>query len=792
MAVRFKFRSSLSFDTVDIDGRPSISVRDLKSKIIRFKNLNLCQDFDLVLSDALTGREYINENFQVPDGSSVIIKRVPAELVHPTVGSAGPLSNTHENLQTKETVKPKPSVSPNVETPDFDDFGVDLYPVPEANLSSSNLDVEKRICVNSDSPNIGTAAICSEPPVRGYQKLEGSDLSDAVLGCPADDGIEGDSFQKILELKVQEETKRVDIAKPQTLLNANLPSELKCPVCNSFFKAAVMIPCCQHSFCQKCIYQVLLEKESCPECFSTKCGTEDLLPNVSLRQAIEHFLESQILTIDSGNQCQQYAPDGESGIQAKDVSCGMSVFQRAPDLPHSPSGTGRGSNHIIVDSPIKSKSPFKMNEYKRFGSNDTPKFPTLLHKMKLIDKSGPGDVVDFDDFQGENEPMHEEVPAAISMKRKRDVWFDNEGGRKIFIETGKHKKGARTCYMCGSPDHFIRDCPAAISPRPMLQTGTMPGAIPYWNGSPVPYVGPFGDFYSNGGMIPFNARFFPSAPFAVPTYMPSMYHPMPAFGRCMMGGVAPPVGTSQDQFGSHSEFLDPQECEKRRMLSNKNFRRELSLAENECVGDKGTSYDHKSRTSKEKISSYSANSSSQGSKRKYYRSNHTDDDLHSADEYHRRSSHSLVGGRDQRQNHRSDRLSSEVDDLPCSSSWNSEERQKHHHRSSKKHDGEKEHSSPDFSRHQHQARNRSNLERKRVEYDVKRHTQNHYLESELEQSTSSYRKKQQKEVSQSSKHSMHISKSNKIEQSHERWKMISGSDEDGSEEYRYYKRKRGH
>lgn len=53
---------------------------------------------------------------------------------------------------------------------------------------------------------------------------------------------------------------------------------------------------------------MLLAKESCPKCFSTKCGIEDLLPNVSLRQAIEHFLESQMLTIDSGNECQQYAP----------------------------------------------------------------------------------------------------------------------------------------------------------------------------------------------------------------------------------------------------------------------------------------------------------------------------------------------------------------------------------------------------------------------------------------------------------------------------------------------------
>ena len=56
MAVRFKFRSSPDFDSVDIEGRPSISIRDLKSKIVRHKNLDICQDFDLVFSDALTGQ----------------------------------------------------------------------------------------------------------------------------------------------------------------------------------------------------------------------------------------------------------------------------------------------------------------------------------------------------------------------------------------------------------------------------------------------------------------------------------------------------------------------------------------------------------------------------------------------------------------------------------------------------------------------------------------------------------------------------------------------------------------
>lgn len=53
---------------------------------------------------------------------------------------------------------------------------------------------------------------------------------------------------------------------------------------------------------------MLVEKARCPKCFSSKCRLEDLLPNVSLRQAIEHFLESQILISGSENAYHRYAP----------------------------------------------------------------------------------------------------------------------------------------------------------------------------------------------------------------------------------------------------------------------------------------------------------------------------------------------------------------------------------------------------------------------------------------------------------------------------------------------------
>lgn len=41
----------------------------------------------------------------------------------------------------------------NVEVDDFDDFGIDLYPVPEATFSGEDLDTDKNVCTGSDQRN---------------------------------------------------------------------------------------------------------------------------------------------------------------------------------------------------------------------------------------------------------------------------------------------------------------------------------------------------------------------------------------------------------------------------------------------------------------------------------------------------------------------------------------------------------------------------------------------------------------------------------------------------------------
>lgn len=146
-----------------------------------------------------------------------------------------------------------------------------------------------------------------------------------------------------------------------------------------------------------------------------------------------------------------------------------------------------------------------------------------------------------------------------------------------------------------------------------------------------------------------------------------------------------------------------------------------------------------------------------------------------------------------------ERSSSEVEDMPSSSNWHSEEQLKRRHRNSKKHDGRIVHiggdSSHSYRQHQIQSKPKD-IKRMRVASEGKRDERKHHSQSEsgLQPSLSSDHKTQWKErdCSYGSRHSRHNSWSMNNDPSHERWQMVSGSDEDGDEDHHYYKRKRLH
>ncbi|XP_028089255.1 E3 ubiquitin ligase PARAQUAT TOLERANCE 3-like isoform X2 [Camellia sinensis] len=827
MSIRFKFRSSVNFDSVDIEGRSSISVGDLRSKIVLHKHLNICQDFDLVFSDALTAHEFHDENFQIPSGSSVIIKRVPAG----SVPSAMAPINSVENLGAKDSnpVNPIGYFPLNAETDNFDDFGVDLCPIPEAALSDSDLEFDKNYCISNEKPKNALASRV------GCQVFEASDLSEAIPRGPNHNVTERNTSQTKVELNGEEPMKLEKmVANCPAVQNDDFPSELKCSLCNTFFKEAVMIPCCQHSFCEKCIRAVIQEKAKCPKCYSSKCKVEDLLPNLSLRQAIEHFLESQILMSDADNALHKYAPDGESGIQAKDFSCAVTILQREPNMPLSPSATEKGSNQIMTESVYESRIKKNVSlggsgsHTSNLGSSKALKSAPLSHKLKQTDGERVGyahhevfrsgdDSEACPDFQGESQPhnfpqshVHEEVDFTIN--KKRGLWVNTGGGDRNFMATGRHKKGDRTCYMCGSPDHFIRDCPAASSPYPMLQTGNsmFPGAMsgyasPFWNSNPLPPIRPFTNMYGNSGMMPFNSGMVPSSPFAVPPYMPSMYGGLPVpSGFMRMGGMlAPQVQTGSERPLTHSENMQLRDCENRWKLSNENLGRRQSYDDEDDGYNKRyhcnvpeRSHEFKSRVEREKSASYSEDSFPRVSQRKYRHDKHVDHDSHAVDERHEKNLCSTIAGRDRsdRKPYHRERSNSGVEDMPNSSDRRSEERHKHPRRSSKQRESKGKCGS-DSSRSHHQTKKERDYGGKRVESDIEPNRKHHsHSGSGLEPCSSVDQKKQykDKDPSHTSRHSRRNTKPSSDDMCNDRWQMASGSEEDYGEGYRYRKRKRVH
>ncbi|XP_071725452.1 uncharacterized protein [Rutidosis leptorrhynchoides] len=653
MSIRFKFRSSVNFDSIDIDdNKPYISVAQLRSKILLQKKLNGVghKDFDLVFFDHLTGQEYNDDEFKIPSGSSVIIKRVPAEPV------ASPILR-HHKLEPGEPSGGVPKV-----------IGMDLSK-PEEIVQ------EKKLA----------------PEDREHIKLE----------------------------RVAN-TKGIDLEK------VDLPSELRCPICSTYFKEAVMIPCCQHSFCKKCICELLPRTARCPKCSSTKHRVEHLLPNLSLRHAIEHFMESQILATTPENDLQKYVPDGESCIQGKEVS---TVTKRKLDLLYPTSATEKGSNQNMAESVFFEGAGFNTGKSCAINLlNSTPNNNNNnnggINKQENLRPST--------DSQGENQPVVPQVcmpDEADSTSRKRGLWVNSGGGDRSYAIDNRNRKAGRTCYRCGSPSHFIRDCPMSSSEHTMYHAGDhiyqggMPGhaMMPYWNATSFPPVNPYMNMYGNPGMMPFSPTMVPVTPYGISPYVPSAYGTLPVPSG-LNGGMAP-MGARFEQPSRHSENLDYQNSDNQVKYSHEKRRRSSdyeddSIQKRHDYHGPERSSEYKSHTDRGKGLSNSEESYGRKLQKDYLYDKNLDQRDRSGHGRYDKHSHSTHDKRDHGSSH-TDRSVSGVEDVHSGSYRYDEPRYKNkkHHESSRQHHNSREHSGSDCSFSRHQINKEKDVKRRYMEDD---------------------------------------------------------------------------
>lgn len=92
--------------------------------------------------------------------------------------------------------------------------------------------------------------------------------------------------------------------------------------------------------------------------------------------------------------------DGESGIQANDISCALTVAQREPEVPQSSCATGIGSNQVLTEASFEQRQ--RNVPYGNAVRLDAIRGTHPYHIDMLRESE---DYAQSTDFQGENQPI---------------------------------------------------------------------------------------------------------------------------------------------------------------------------------------------------------------------------------------------------------------------------------------------------------------------------------------------------------------------------------------------------
>ncbi|XP_044485793.1 E3 ubiquitin ligase PQT3-like isoform X2 [Mangifera indica] len=616
MAVYYKFKSARDYDSIAMDG-PFISVGTLKEKIFESKHLGRGTDFDLLVTNAQTNEEYPDEAMLIPKNTSVLIRRVPGRPRMPIVTEPEPKVEpvVEETHLEKSSFQAADSSVMNEDT-EWDEFGNDLYAIPEApSVQSSNplpdappsnkADEDSKIKALIDTPALDWQRQGSDGfgPGRGFGRGVGGRMGGRGFGlerktppqgyvchrckvpghfiqhCPTNgdpkydvkrfkhptgipksmliatpDGSYALPSGAVAVLKPNEAAFEKEIeGLPSTRPVGDLPPELHCPLCKEVMKDAVLTSkCCFKSFCDKCIRDHIISKAMCV-CGATNILADDLLPNKTLRDTINRILESGNSSAENAGSTFQVQDMESARLQPKIPSPTMSAASKGEQQP-SP---------IVEETPIMKEmaegkaviAPQKVLEKPRAVAKAPEVSEATLESMSVKEPASQGS-------------------APLAEEEVQQKMASGEAGKK------KKKKKVRMPANGMPPNDIQWKTPQELAAESYMMPLGPAAYNPYWTGiqpGMEGYGAPFGGAmpYMGYGMPPLDMPFggiMPQDPFMAQGYMLPIVPPQRDLADFGMGMNVPHPVMSREEFEARKADLRRKRENERR--SEREFSRE--------------------------------------------------------------------------------------------------------------------------------------------------------------------------------------------------------------------------
>jgi hypothetical protein len=340
-SILYKFKAATQFEALNLPGT-SARLFDIKKAIVKAKRLDASpQDFDLSIKNAATNEEYVDEAMWIPRGTRVICSRLPAARGHglldrianhnpgmmgttmqPAVHSANTTTASLYDIQSND----RDEDDEFVQTGDTELAA--LMAVTEASQQVASVGMGRggRLAGSGAPPRVGGggaggykpqhARPNADPELREQErgmlpKKRATGIPRTFLNLsapPVTDNPDGHDATPRLqpnamgfeELKSRGGGKSAlagginDLETALKVTATTIPEHLQCAICLGIVRDAMLLPWDPEgrTACETCIRDALTQNGfKCPLTGNEGVSPDDLLPNMGLRKAADHFVD---------------------------------------------------------------------------------------------------------------------------------------------------------------------------------------------------------------------------------------------------------------------------------------------------------------------------------------------------------------------------------------------------------------------------------------------------------------------------------------------------------------------